>query len=416
MDVALKEQTITPKVAGPLAGLRVLDLTWHIAGPYCTKLLADYGADVIKIERPKTGDPARSTPPFFHNEPGLESSLLFLYLNTNKRSVTLDLKAEDDRNFFLELAKEADVVVESFRPGVMERLGLGFETLHALNPRLIMTSISNFGQTGPDRDLPATELVEYAMSGLMTISGSADNAPLKHGLSQGQYGAGTVAVYITTCMTYSQALGAPGQWIDVSIQESLASELVLNEPYYAWSGGIQGRRPVSGDGLGNLVPCKDGYVVIQLAGAKTWEDIVDFLGEPALGAPEFMTATGRNLNADKLDEIMGKRLLQLGMHELFDEGTRRRLLVGMAQEPVDLLACPQLAARGYFVEVEHPVIGSLPFPGEPVKMSATPWSLRRRPPLLGEHNAEVFTHKFGSNANELVDASVDASLKVGTGR
>ncbi len=192
-------------------------------------------------------------------------------------------------------------------------------------------------------------------------------------------------------------------WIDVSIQESLASELVLNEPYYAWSGGIQGRRPVSGDGLGNLLPCKDGYVVIQLAGAKTWEDIVDFLDEPALGAPEFMTAAGRNLNANKLDAILGRRLLELGMHELFDEGTRRRLLVGMAQEPKDLLACPQLAARGYFVEVDHPVTGRLPYPGEPVKMSATPWSLRRRPPLLGEHNEEVFSQKW-AGTEELVEA------------
>ena len=150
----------TTHAPGPMAGLRVLDLTRQIAGPYCTKLLADYGADVVKIERPGDGDPARQTPPFFHDRPDAESSLHFLYLNTNKRSVTLDLESDPGRQAFLDLARDADVVVENFRPGVMDRLGIGWETLHALNPRLILTSISNFGQTGPYRDLDAGELVE----------------------------------------------------------------------------------------------------------------------------------------------------------------------------------------------------------------------------------------------------------------
>ena len=187
-------QTSTQPVPGPLAGVRVLDLTRQIAGPYCTKLLADYGADVVKIAQPGLGDPSRHTTPFFHDDPNPEGSLHFLYLNTNKRSITLDLKSEQGRQAFLDLARDADVVVENFQPGTIDELGIGWDTLYALNPRLILTSISNFGQTGPYRDLPAGELVEYAMIGMMAVSGREDLSPLKHGLSQAQYGGGAYAM------------------------------------------------------------------------------------------------------------------------------------------------------------------------------------------------------------------------------
>ena len=387
-------------VRGPLAGLRVLDLTWHIAGPYCTKLLADYGADVIKIERPGTGDPARRTPPFYHDQPDPEGSLLFLYLNTNKRSVVLDLKREAGRRLFLEMARRADVVVESFRPGVMDRLGIDWEALSEINPRLILTSLSNFGQTGPYRDLPASELVEYAMSGMMTISGSQDREPLKHGLSQGQYSAGVNAAYITAALTFPQALGAPGQWIDVSILECLASELVINEPHYAWMGSIQGRRPPSGDGLNNIMPAKDGYVVLQMGGATKWSDIAGLLDMPELNSERFDTAQARARNAQELDELIGAGLRARTKHELFDEAARRRILFGIAQDPADLLNCPQLNARGYWTTVDHPTTGPLPYPGEPVKMSATPWQLRRPAPLLGQHTDQVLT-EMGLDAAEI---------------
>jgi len=376
-------------VRGPLAGLRVIDLSRHIAGPYATKLLADYGADVIKIERPGTGDPARQTPPFYHDQPGPESSLLFLYLNTNKRSVSLDLKHDQGRRILLDLARGADVLIESFRPGVLDRLGLGWDVLSALNARLILTSISNFGQTGPYRDLATSELVAYAMSGLMAISGSQGREPLKHGLSQGQYGAGATAAYITATLTYTQAMGAQGQWIDVSILESLASELVINEPYYAWMGAIQGRHPRDGSGLNNMMPSKDGHVVLQMGGSATWADLVELLDVPELHDARFATAQGRARNAQELDRLVGVGLSSRTKHELFDEAARRRVLFGIAQDPADLLNCPQLHARGFWADVDHPTTGVLPYPGEPVKMSATPWQLRRPAPLLGQHTDEV---------------------------
>jgi crotonobetainyl-CoA:carnitine CoA-transferase CaiB-like acyl-CoA transferase len=383
---------------GPLAGLRVLDLSWVIAGPYCTKLLADYGADVIKIERPG-GDPARRTPPFYHDLPDPEGSLLFLYLNTNKRSVVLNLGCDAGRTLFLDLARDADVVVENFSPGVMDRLGIGWEVLSEINPRLILTSISNFGQTGPYRDLPASELVEYAMSGLMTISGRQDREPLKHGLSQGQYSAGVNAAYITAALTYSQAMGAHGQWIDLSIQEALASELVLNEPNYAWQGVIQGRRPPSGDGLNNIMPSKDGHVVLQMGGSTKWSDVVDLLQVPELQEERFTTPQGRARNAQALDELIGIGLAARTKHELFDEAARCRILFGIAQDPADLVNCPQLNARGYWVNVDHPTTGPLLYPGEPVKMSATPWQQRSPAPLLGQHTNEVLA-EIGVSAAE----------------
>ena len=173
-----------------LHGVKVLDLTHHIAGPYCTKLLSDFGAQVIKIER-RGGDPAREMPPFYHDEKHPEKSLLFLYLNTAKRSVTLNLKSDRGIHILRELAKDADILVENFSPRVMPSLELDFPILQALNPALVMVSISNFGQTGPYRDYKATDMVEYALGGLMYIFGSYDREPLKHALHQAQFKAGT---------------------------------------------------------------------------------------------------------------------------------------------------------------------------------------------------------------------------------
>jgi crotonobetainyl-CoA:carnitine CoA-transferase CaiB-like acyl-CoA transferase len=391
VPTAAPASSAQPRTVGPLDGLRVLDLTRQIAGPYCTKLLADYGADVVKVEPPRTGDPVRSTPPFHADRPDPEGGLLHLYLNTNKRSVALDLRTPRGRALLLELARDADVLVESCRPGAMDRLGLGFDVLHEVNPRLVYTSVSSFGQTGPYRDLPASELVLYAMSGMMAISGRVDLEPLKHGLSQGQYGAGATAAHVTATAVLAQALGSPGQWLDVSVLETLSSELVLNEPFYAWSGGVQGRRPAQGDGLNNIMACRDGHVVLQISGKRPWSSIVELLDMPELDDPRFATGEGRALHAVELDGLLAGRLAVLGKKELFEQATARRMLFGVAQGPADLLACPQLAARDYFVQVDHPTTGPLPYPGPPVRLSRTPWTLRRPAPLLGQHTAEVLT-------------------------
>ena len=372
-----------------LTGIRVLDFTEGVSGPYCTKLLADLGADVVKVERPETGEIARNMPPFAGGEPGPERSLLFHYLNTNKRSLVLDLTATGPGEELQSLLSRADVVVENFAPGTMDRLGIGYQALSRVNPRLVLTSISNFGQTGPYRDLPASELVLSAMGGLMALSGSTSKEPIKHGLMQAHYGAGAVAAYATIAGVLQQEQSDAGCWIDVSVQEVVASELVLTEPLYAWAGGVQGRRPDLGDCLNNITECKDGHVVVQVTRAAMWSALVEMLKSEELADEKFATPTLRVANRAELDRALRDPLAHRTKREIFDLAAQHRVLAGMVQDPRDLLDCPQLKARGYFAEVAHPVTGPLRHPGAPVRLNGTPWELRRRAPLLGEHTAEI---------------------------
>ncbi|MHB8576034.1 MAG: CaiB/BaiF CoA transferase family protein, partial [Dehalococcoidia bacterium] len=261
----------------PLDGVRVVDFSHWRAGPRCTKLLADFGADVIKIERPPSGDPARRVGPFFDDRPEPEASGTFLFLNTNKRSVSLNLKTELGRSYALALIEKADIVDESFRPGVMQNLGLDFATLNGRRPGIIMTSISNFGQTGPYRDLPASEITLSAMGGPMNVTGHRDHEPLKLAGNIVQYHAGSVAALATTLALYAaesaQEAGddPEGEHIDVSIYETQASFRDRRAIYltaFAYTGDI-GQRPIPGTRPGAGVrPCADGYVNITVAGTR----------------------------------------------------------------------------------------------------------------------------------------------------
>ena len=207
---------------GALEGVKVLDLTHHVAGPYSTKLLADFGADVVKVEQP-SGDPARRIPPFYHDETGPDKSLLFLYLNTNKQGITLNLKTRQGLDLLMELVRDSDILVENFSPRVMPSLGLDYPSLKEINPSLVMVSIANFGQTGPYRDYKANDIVEYALGGLMYIFGGYHREPLKHALHQAQFKAGTNAASAALMALYHQRMTGIGQHVDVSIQESIAS-------------------------------------------------------------------------------------------------------------------------------------------------------------------------------------------------
>ena len=284
---------------------------------------------------------------------------------------------------------------------MLDRLGIGWKTLQQVNARLILTSISNFGQTGPYRDLPASELVEYAMSGIMTISGQRERSPLKHGLSQAQYSAGAYAAWSAAAVTVGQALGAPGQWVDVSIHEAIASQLVLNEAYYTWLGGIQGRRSATASRIITLTRARDGWVLLQPRPAQPWDVIADFLGVPELNDEQFQTPEGRSLKQDAIYALVEGAMLQRDKHDLFDDATSRRILFGIAQDPADLLDCPQLNAREYWVDVDHPRTGPLRYAGAPAKMSATEWQMRRPAPLLGEHTDEVLSSELGLEAPEI---------------
>jgi crotonobetainyl-CoA:carnitine CoA-transferase CaiB-like acyl-CoA transferase len=384
-----------------LHGIRVLDIGHQIAGPYCARLLADQGADVIKIERPRRGDSARALPPFVNDDGHLEKSLTFLYLNYNKRSVTLDLTIARGREVLLDLVTHSDILVENFEPAFLPSLGLDFKTLATVNPRLIVTSISNFGQTGARRDWRGNDLINYAVSGAMSISGTADREPLKHGQFQSAFVGGLAGVIPTLAAVYMREFTGEGQHADVSIAEALASTLVMSIPYYTYMGETQRRRDPAGSSYGNPAPAKDGWVIPHATRNREWADFCAIVNERRLLDPKYASSKGRITHAEELDRLLGEALLKLGRFELFHEANRKRLLCGVVQTPQDLANCEQLAARGFFHEIDHPVAGRLRYPGETFAASAGGFKVRRRPPLLGEHNEEVLGDLLGYGADTL---------------
>jgi CoA:oxalate CoA-transferase len=391
-----------PDVA--LDGIKVLDLTHHVAGPYCTKLLADFGADVFKIERPGIGDPARRMGPFYHDEPHPEKSLLFAYLNTSKKSVTLDLKSATGRRILKRLVSDADLLVENFSPRVMPSLGLDYETLREVNPRLVMVSISNFGQTGPYRDYRATDIVEYALGGLMYIFGSNDREPLKHALRQAQFKAGTNAATAGSIALFHQQLTGQGQRVDVSIHECITSALRDTASLYTYTGAIRQRQSLyTGEIPRSPMPARDGYTVpIHFGGSVDWNELSDFLGEPELKNEEFSTPQGRLDNARQLYEALEKGFSQWDKYELFYAAHKRRgHIYGVVQSPPEVVDSPQYRERGYFADIEHPVLGKARYPGAPFIMSGTPWRAKSPAPTLGQHNKEVLCDGLGYSPQEL---------------
>lgn len=382
-------------------GLRVLDISEGIAGPYCARWLADFGADVIKMERPGRGDRMRSFGPFPEDTPHSEKSLSFLLLNLNKRGITLNLETETGQHLFKELVKKANVVVEGFKPGYLASLGLDYLSLSAINPRLIMASLTWFGQTGPYAGYEGEEIVAYATGAVMSISGTQDREPLMHGGFQAQYESGLNAAAITAVALLGQELTGQGQHIDLSINEVVSSTLVINQPSYSFIGAIQGRRRPRGNEFGNPMPCKDGYIISQAGGGATWEEIAGFYGRPDLLEPRFADDSTRNRHGEELDAIFLDAIKERSKRELFRSASERRMLLGIVQDPNDLVECPQLAARRFYVEVEHPLLGKVKCPVAPFNATATPYSLRRPAPLLGQHNREIFCDELGLPLEEL---------------
>ena len=386
---------------GALAGLKVLDFTHYVAGPYCAKLLADYGADVIKVESP-TGDGARRMGPFPDDVSHREKSGQFLHLNTNKRGVVINLKQPDAAGIVERLASWADIVIENYRPGVADRLGIGYDRLSCLNPALIYTSISNFGQTGPYRDYRGSEIVFYGMGGEMISTGLADREPLKLGGNVGLYQAGAVAAVATMgaalAGSFAQDAGdAPGQHIDVSILETQLGSVDRRQSTllaHQYTGKIS-QRPPSGSsgGYPNAVyPCSDGY--LQINGSRMyWPRTVAMLGSPPELTAERWQATEAQGNRAMQEEFEAEYLLPWMLErtraEAWQAAQDNRVLSGPINTMADLDADTSFNARGVFAEGNHPSAGRLRYPGRPFTMNESPWQLRSTAPLLGEHTAEV---------------------------
>ena len=389
----------------PLSDVRVLDLTWHIAGPYCTKLLADYGADAIKIEKPGEGDPARRMGPFFKDDPHLEKSGLFLYLNTNKRGITLNLKSATGKKIFRDLVKDADILVENFSPHVMPSLGLDYEALEKINPKLVMTSISNFGQTGPYRDFKASEPIIYGMGGNMCSTGLGDAEPMKKGGNLIQYAGGTLSAVATMTAFFNAEAQGIGNHVDVSLMqaqmgsiERRMSELLA----YQYNKELTPRMDIAGlmQFPYGIFPCKDGYV--DVAGGIMWIDRL----ETVLGMPLAERYGGANhFDLERREEFFSTIwypwIMERTKKEIVEACQKGHVLSCPVNTMEDLLDEDHLKARGFWVEIDHPVVGRMTYPGRPALSPELPWAIRRPAPLLGEYNEEIYT-RLGYAKGDLV--------------
>ena len=373
---------------GPLAGVKVLDLTRVLAGPYCTMFLGDLGAEVVKIEQPDVGDDTRAWgPPFVGGE-----SAYFLCINRNKKSVALDLKSNQAVGLLRRLAEGADVLVENFRPGTMERLGLGERELRAVNPRLIYASLSGFGADGPMKDWPGYDLIVQAWGGLMSVTGMPDGEPTKVGVAIVDIVAGLMLGKAILAALFARERTGVGQKLETSLLEAEVACLINAGSNYLVGGVVPGRW---GNAHPNIVPyqsfkSRDGYLVIGVASEGIWRRLCQAIGMPGLADdPRFARNPQRVEHRGELIDILTEILLQR------DTAAWVTLLIdaGVPCAPVQTIdqvfLAPQVIAREMVVEVPHPTAGTIRMAGLPVKFSGTPASIRLAPPLLGQHTAEV---------------------------
>ena len=377
-----------------LEHLRVLDLTIHLSGPYCAMVLADHGADVVKVEHPDGGEDMRRTPPFVGGE-----SAPFMLWNRNKRSVALDLKSPGDLASFKAMAARADVVIENFKPGTAERLGIDYGTLSALNPRLVYCSISGFGQTGPYASRRGFDLVAAGMSGLMTINGPADGPPFRIPIPLTDLAAGlNGAIGILAALAARERTGR-GQLVDTSLYEAGLSLGVYEAAGVFATGEVperlgQGHR---GSAPYQLFPTADSYLTIGCANDRFWVLTCEVLGCAHLtGEPRFATKPDRVRNIDALVEALTPYFRGETTAHWCAKLEEAGVPAGPVMNHVEALSDPHCLARDMVQEVEHPCAGRMKTLGVPVKLSHTGGAVRRPAPMLGEHTDEVIAEWLGA--------------------
>ena len=384
-----------------LEGVRVLEYCSAVSGPYCTKLMADMGAEVVKVEPPGSGDAARSMGPFLNDVPHPERSGLFLYLNSNKRGITLNVETPRGREIFQELARDADVLVEDRPPGEMEEAGLGYDRLKELNPGLIMVSVTPFGRSGPFKDHKAYQLNVCHVSGqgylLPLPSPDLDRPPVKVGGHASDYDPGLVAVLPVLAALYWKGVTGQGQFIEVSKQEALISmqrvETVTfanDEVIITRSGKLQGRMP------GGIMPCKDGFVVSVTPQEHQWNALMDLIGNPEWSKWEWCKDFEvRSQNAEEITELIVEWMKQHTKDEIFRRGQALSCPIAPLYSAADVVTSEQFAERGFFVELDHSEMGRVKFPTAAYRFSKSPWALERPAPLLGQHNEELYCGRLG---------------------
>ena len=375
-----------------LSGIKVIDLAEGISGSYCAKLMADFGADVIKVEAPNNNDGLRKVGPFKDDDPSAEKSGTFFYLNTNKKSVTIDLTSNKGQDIFKKLVKDTDVVIESFEPGKMADMGLSYNTLQEINPDLVMTSITWFGQNGPYRDFKATNFTAFGLAGAMYMMRQTrwpDTRPTILGGKQAEYTAGLIGYIVTMAAVISPVKGT---WIDLSVMEALASTLTGVSADYSYIGLSRRTLPwaIHGFPTQENYPCKDGFVNLTpgLGGTNV---IADLIEKPEERENPLLVKAGARVKApEKFEELVLPWLKEHKKWEITEKAQKLKLAFAPILSPKELLDDPQLKAREFFVKTEHPEMGEVTYPGAPAKLSETPWKAGRAP-LMGEHTEEILT-------------------------
>lgn len=381
----------SPEAApGALSGIRVLDLSQVMSGPFCTMILADLGADVIKIENPEAGDQTRKS--WGYSVIG-EDSRAFLSLNRNKRSVVLDLKSDDDRRAFLSLARTADVVIENFRPGVATRLGVGYDAVRAVRPDIVYASISGFGQTGPYADYPGYDLIAQAMTGIMSVTGEPGGAPVKSDIPVADLGSGMFAAIGILAALHSRRVSGEGQYLETSLFESALALSVWQSTEF-WSTGVSPEPLGSANRMSapyQALATSDGYVTVGANNEKLWRLLCAVIGAPELvHDPRFLDNNRRMANRPVLVTELEQRLGDRTTDEWVTAMLAAGVPAGAIRNYQEVLEHdPHVKARGMVAAFDHPVEGRTSVLASPLKLSRTPVRVSSPPPLLGQHTREV---------------------------
>ena len=387
-------------MAKSLEGVRILDFTQYLSGPHCTSVLSELGAEIIKIEMPGKGEPERLAMPMTPKR----ESYQFLSYNRGKKSITLNLKSSKGLEIARKLAGRVDVLVENFAPGGMERLGLSYEEVSKINPRILYASISGFGQTGPRRNDVSYDVVAQAMGGLMSVTGYADGEPLKAGISLGDYMGGYNGVIAILAALYYRTVTGEGQAIDISMQDGIWAMVFPDRADYFDTRIVPKR---IGNRLSSSAPfgaynARDGYVVICTITDPQWQKVLQAMGREDLsGEPRYATRENRTKNMTEVDGLVQawckERTVEEVLAILKKSGVPCSPLPTFDQVAND----PQLLSREMIVEVEQPVSGKVKLSGSVYKMSKTPGDRRKRIPAVGEHNEEIYGGLLGIDAQEI---------------
>jgi len=384
-----RRKRLVKKGRPPLAGIRVLDLTRVLAGPFCSMILGDMGAEVIKVEEPGKGDDTRGWPPFSGGE-----ATYFLSVNRNKKSLTLNMKAPDGQAILRKLAAKADVVLENFRPGTMERLGFGYEALRKLNPRLIYCSISGFGESGPEASRPGYDLIVQGESGVMDLTGFPDGPPVKVGNSVADLVSGMAAAHGVTLALLARARTGKGQKVEIGMLDVMASLLTYQAGLY-WNGG--GRPARRGNQHPSIVPyevfqAQDAYMTLGVANNSLFDRMCRAIGREELAKdPRFESEANRVTNREALVPLLNSIFSTRPASDWLKRLDEAGVPAGRIKTVAEVCDSEHLRARGMFVQLQHPKAGAVTAMGVPIRLWDTPGAAQAPAPLLGQHTDEILT-------------------------